>query len=96
MPSHRRYQFIHLIASHCKPRPDSSNPERLNGDHLFDRGFISFEDYGTLIVSLVAHAPSLEGTGIETRRTVSVGGFTAGQKHFLEFDRNMVLLRASR
>jgi len=44
----------HLRASHCKPWCDcESNEERLNGengllltpsiDHLFDRGFISFE-----------------------------------------------------
>ena len=45
----------HLIASHCKPWRDcESNDERLDGengllltptvDHLFDRGFISFEN----------------------------------------------------
>ncbi|MGB8583308.1 MAG: HNH endonuclease signature motif containing protein [Candidatus Sulfotelmatobacter sp.] len=58
---------IHLRASHCKPWRDSTNDERLNGengllltpamDHLFDRGFISFEDSGLVIVSPVAHAP---------------------------------------
>jgi hypothetical protein len=58
---------IHLRASHCKPWRDSSNEERLNGengllltptmDHLFDRGFISFEDSGLVIVSPAAHAP---------------------------------------
>ena len=51
----------HLIASHCKPWRDASNEERLDGengllltpsvDHLFDRGFIGFEDAGRLIVS---------------------------------------------
>jgi putative restriction endonuclease len=55
----------HLRASHCKPWRDSTNEERLNGengllltpsiDHLFDRGFISFEDKGRLIISPVAH-----------------------------------------
>jgi predicted Holliday junction resolvase-like endonuclease len=49
---------VHLVASHCKPWRDSSNAERLNGengllltpsiDHLFDRGFIGFEDNGRL------------------------------------------------
>jgi hypothetical protein len=28
-------------------------------DHLFDRGFIGFEDNGRLIISPVAHRPSL-------------------------------------
>ena len=51
----------HLRASHCKPWRDSSNEERLDGengllltpnaDHLFDRGFIGFEDNGDVRVS---------------------------------------------
>ncbi len=55
----------HLIASHCQPWRDSTNDERLNGengllltptiDHLFDKGFISFEGNGRLIISPVAH-----------------------------------------
>lgn len=98
--------LTHLIASHCKPWRDSSNDERLNGengllltpsiDHLFDRGFIGFENSGELIVSPVAHRPSLQRMGIETERLINVGSFTEGQKHFLEFHRNSVLLRASR
>lgn len=59
---------VHLVASHCKPWRDSTNEERLNGengllltpsiDHLFDRGFIGFENNGALIISPVAHRPS--------------------------------------
>jgi hypothetical protein len=95
---------IHLRASHCKPWRDSNNEERLhseNGllltptiDHLFDRGFISFENSGELIVSPVAHVPSLNRMGVATDRIVNVGGFTEGQKHFLEYHRDSVLLRA--
>jgi putative restriction endonuclease len=95
---------IHLRASHCKPWRDSSNDERLNGengllltptmDHLFDRGFVSFEDSGTLIVSPVAHAPSLNRMGVATDRIVNVGTFTQGQKEFLEYHRESVLLLA--
>ena len=61
--------LAHLVASHCKPWRDSNNEERLNGengllltpsiDHLFDRGFIGFENNGTLIISPVAHRSSL-------------------------------------
>jgi putative restriction endonuclease len=97
---------IHLVASHCKPWRDSSNDERLDGengplmtpsiDHLFDRGFIGFEDSGTLIISPVAHLPSLQRMGIESQRVVNVGGFTEGQRVFLDFHRNAVLLRAVR
>jgi putative restriction endonuclease len=55
-------------------------------DHLFDRGFIGFKDSGTLIISLVAHRPSLERMG-ETKCIVNVGRFTQGQRKFLEFHR---------
>ena len=95
---------VHLVASHCKPWRDSSNEERLDGengllltpsiDHLFDRGFISFEDNGRLIVSPVAHRPSLARMGIDVTRAVNVGAFTSSQKAFLEFHRNAVLLQA--
>lgn len=98
--------LTHLLASHCKPWRDSSNEKRLNGengllltpsiDHLFDRGFIGFENSGELIISPVAHLPSLQRMGVETERVVNVGSFTDGQKHFLEFHRNSVLLRAMR
>src|SRR3954447_15463098 len=91
----------HLLASHCKPWRDSTNEERLNGengllltpsiDHLFDRGFIGFDDSGTLIISPVAHKPSLAKMGIETERVVNVGGFSQGQRKFLDFHRNSVL-----
>jgi putative restriction endonuclease len=97
---------VHLIASHCKPWRDSDNAERLNGengllltpsiDHLFDRGFIGFEGNGNLIVSPVAHRPSLDRMGIDTTGTVNVGPFTAGQREFLEFHQEKVLLRAAR
>ncbi len=95
---------IHLRASHCKPWRDSSNEERLNGengllltptmDHLFDRGFISFEDSGVLIVSPVAHVPSLNRMGVPTDRIVNVGTFTEGQEQFLDYHRESVLLEA--
>jgi hypothetical protein len=94
----------HLVASHCKPWRDSTNEERLNGengllltpsiDHLFDRGFIGFQDNGKLIISPVAHQPSLQRMGIDTTKVVNVGGFTRGQKQFLDFHRNAVLLQS--
>jgi hypothetical protein len=97
---------VHLIASHCKPWRDSSNDERLNGengllltpsiDHLFDRGFIGFENGGDLIISPVAHRPSLHRMGIDTTKVVNVGVFNSGQKAFLDFHRNYVLLQSVR
>lgn len=82
----------HLVASHCKPWRDATNEERLDGengllltpsiDHLFDRGFIGFEDTGRLIVSPIAHRPSLKRMGIEVSEPLNVGNFTRGQKRF--------------
>ncbi len=96
----------HLIASHYKPWRDATNEERLDGengllltpsiDHLFDRGFIGFEDSGKLIISPVAYRPSLARMGIETERVINVGGFTQGQRKFLNFHRDSVLFRALR
>jgi len=95
---------VHLVASHCKPWRDSTNEERIDGengllltptiDHLFDRGFIGFENNGTLILSPVAHCPSLEKMGVKTTEIINVGGFTEGQKHFLDYHRDCVLLKA--
>jgi putative restriction endonuclease len=97
---------IHLVASHCKPWRDSTNLERLDGengllltpsiDHLFDRGFIGFENNGELIISPVAHRLSLQRMGIDTEKTLNVGGFTQGQKQFLDFHRSSVFLESRR
>jgi HNH endonuclease len=96
----------HLLASHCKPWRDSSNEERLNGengllltpsiDHLFDRGFIGFENSGDLVISPVAHKPSLQRMGVETNRSVNVGKFTEGQRQYLDYHRSSVLLQIAR
>ena len=95
----------HLIASHCKPWRDcESNDERLDGengllltptvDHLFDRGFISFENDGEVLVSPVAHRESLKRMGIEVAGRVNVGAFSEGQRRYLEFHREAVFLEA--
>lgn len=98
--------LTHLVASHCKPWRDANNEERLNGengllltpsiDHLFDRGFIGFEDTGRLIISPVAHKTSLRRMGVDTDGVVNVGGFTSGQRAFLDYHRTSVLLKAVR
>jgi putative restriction endonuclease len=94
----------HLRASHCKPWRDSTNEERLDGqngllltpnaDHLFDRGFIGFEDDGDVLISPVAHKESLAKLGLDATRALNVGRFTEGQRHYLEFHREYVLLRS--
>lgn len=96
----------HLRASHCKPWRDcDTNEERLDGengllltpsvDHLFDRGFISFDNEGELLISPVAHQPSLIRMGVPTDQRLIVGSFSEGQKKFLEFHRDFVFLKAA-
>jgi len=96
----------HLFASHIKPWRESTNEERLNGengllltpsiDHLFDRGFISFEDNGELIISDIAHKESVQRMGVNTEQIVRVGKFSEGQKEFLAHHRRAVFLQAGR
>ena len=95
----------HLIASHTKPWRDSTNDERLDGengllltptvDHLFDKGFISFENNGDLLISPVADRQSLSKMGVSPDRRVNVGGFSEGQRRFLEYHRDNVLKMSS-
>jgi putative restriction endonuclease len=94
----------HLIASHVQPWRDSDNAQRLDGengllltptfDHLFDKGFISFEDSGQLIVSPVADSKSLSRMGLDLADRLNVGAFSQGQKRYLEFHRENVLRMA--
>lgn len=65
-----------LRASHIKPWRDSTNPERTNPyngllllpqyDHLFDKGFISFDDDGQLLRSPALDRVPTSQLGINT------------------------------
>lgn len=93
-------QLHHLRASHIKPWRASDNEEKLHGcnglllaphvDHLFDRGFISFEANGDLIVSDEMEPEVLRAWSIVVPR--NVGLFNLDQQHFLAFHRDHVLL----
>ena len=65
-------------------------------DHLFDRGFIGFEDSGRLVISPVADRASLLRMGVDTENVVNVGDFSSGQRSCLGFHRSNVLLQAAR
>lgn len=95
----------HLRASHIRPWRDcESNESRLDGengllltptiDHLFDRGFISFENTGRLLISPVVHTESLRRMGVPEEGH-ECGGFTEGQRKHLEFHRESVFLCSS-
>src|SRR5207244_7633262 len=94
----------HLFASHIKPWRESTNDERLSGengllltpsiDHLFDRGFISFEDDGELMISDVAHKESIQRMGVDTERVVRIGKSSEAQRLFLAHHRRSAFLQA--
>ena len=88
----------HLRASHIKPWAASNNEEKLDGfnglllsphvDHLFDRGFISFQDSGELLVSKELNQRVLEQWSIQPKS--NVGEFKAAQRVYLEYHRDLV------
>ena len=83
-----------------RPWKDSTNEEKLHGcnglllaphvDHLFDRGFISFEDGGELLVSEQVEPEVLSAWSIVVPRNVGV--FNVDQQHFLSHHRSHILL----
>jgi len=90
----------HLIASHIKPWSKSDDIEKLSGynglllaphiDHLFDRGLISFENNGKLILSKQFDHEVLNKWSIN--KTINVGAFRPEQKQFLDYHRDVVLV----
>jgi hypothetical protein len=94
----------YLRASHTKPWRDATNDERLDGengflltpdaDFLFDRGFISFEDSGKVLLSPVADMISISKMGITESMLQNVGAFSTGQREYLEFHRENIFLEA--
>lgn len=91
----------HLRASHIKPWVDSTRDEKLDGynglllaphvDHLFDRGFISFENRGDVIVSRNLNIDVLRSWSIEIPQ--NVGDFQPAQQAFLDYHRDVILQR---
>ncbi len=91
----------HLIASHIKPWSKSDDLEKLSGfnglllaphiDHLFDKGFISFEGNGNLILSSKLDSSLLDKWHIE--KNINVGSFRNEQQQFLEYHRDVVLFK---
>jgi len=106
LPRHRRQppgtpdrQPLQTVARQRQRRA----PGRENGllltpsiDHLFDRGFISFENSGELLVSRVAHEVSLRKMGVPVGGRFNAGAFSEGQRRYLEFHRESVFLQAVR
>jgi putative restriction endonuclease len=85
----------HLRASHIKPWCICDDREKLDGfnglllsphvEHLFDRGYVSFSDFGDLLVSKELNQAVLESWGIALPR--NVGPFHPEQCRYLEHHR---------
>jgi hypothetical protein len=96
----------HLIGSHIKPWRHSDNKERLDGengllltpsiDHLFDKGHISFQDSGLLLISPRADRDSLARMGVEDEDSAIQKPFTHLQRRYLDFHRDKIFLSRSR
>lgn len=88
----------HLRASHIKPWRVSSDVERLDGnnglllaphvDHLFDKGFISFDEHGRILVSARLDVSVLKSWQIDPN--ANVGAFRSEQLAYLAFHRTSV------
>lgn len=98
-------EIEHLRASHCKPWRDCiQSEERLDGengllltpsiDHLFDRGFISFENNGRLLISDSVNRDSIRKMGVPVDEPLNTGAFSDGQKMYLDYHRDNVFLHA--
>ncbi|MCS4504287.1 HNH endonuclease [Arhodomonas aquaeolei] len=92
-----------LKASHIKPwRACESSGERLDGnnglllspsiDHLFDQGYLSFEDDGALLLSEQLEPTDLERLGVPLDAGYRVAPFNDAQREYLSYHRQSVFL----
>jgi putative restriction endonuclease len=90
-----------LVASHIRPwRSCRSADERLDGcnglllaphvDRLFDLGFITIEDDGTVLVSRHISARTLEQLGLAQSVSRNLGAFLQRQRSYLQYHRDHV------
>ena len=87
----------HLRASHIKPWRLSEKHEKLDGanglmlsphvDHLFDRGYITFTQDGSLLISPKLGSDILDSWDIN--QNLNVGPFTSEQERYLLFHREL-------
>lgn len=91
-----------LIASHIKPwRSCVDSGERLDGnngllltphvDRLFDRGYITFDDAGGMVVSSKIDLNNIVRLGIAERNSESIP-FTSEKRKYLDYHRGNVFL----
>lgn len=92
-----------LIASHIKPwRSCQNSRERLDGyngllltphvDLLFDKGWISFDNSGNLLISPKLNLSDLERLGLSNAQRIKPKQFRAEQCVYLEYHRSNVFV----
>ncbi len=67
----------------------------MNADHLFDRGFITFDDTGGVLISPVADTTSLRRMGLDPQNPPRPQPFNTDQKYFLAHHRKEIFLAAA-
>lgn len=93
-----------LVASHIKPwRMCETSAERLDGanglllaahvDRLFDRGFISFEDDGRVLVSSAIDELDLQRMGLNRISEIICDGISDEQYAYINYHRNKVFVK---
>lgn len=90
-----------LRAIHIKPWAKSTNAEKLDGanglllaphvDHLFDKGFISFDDSGTMLIS--DRLPSSVISAWSLSQSSQIRSLTAEQVVYMKYHRANVFGR---
>lgn len=86
-----------LIASHIKPWADSENDEKLDADNgfllcpnhdaLFDFGYISFDENGTIMISEELGQVDTIFMNVDKNMKISL---SSGNKKYLEYHRNNI------
>ncbi|RBP52905.1 HNH endonuclease [Arenicella xantha] len=93
----------HLIASHIKPWRSANDAEKLdpqNGfiltptvDHLFDKGYISFENSGEVVLSDILDKTALSKMGVIGHASrINAVQMSVPKRHYLEWHRENILL----
>lgn len=88
----------YLIASHIKPWAHSNDNEKLDGnnglllsphiDKLFDNGYISFSNDGSMLISTRLNTDVL--TIWNVNKVLNIGGFNKKQEEYLEYHRTNI------
>ena len=89
-----------LIASHIKPWKDSNSNEKVNDcnglllcvmhDRLFDRGLISFDDSGTILISSRMSNNNIIYSNIDSNRKIEVN---SDNVEFLKYHRENIFIK---